>query len=807
MPGFGDHEALSIVQAHDPLLPFVYVAGTVGEEVAIEAIRRGAADFVLKENLRRLPSVVGRALESARERRERLRIEAALRESEERFRSIVENSHDWIWEIDRDARLTYCNAAVERMLGHAPERLLGQDCLQLPHPHDRTEVARRLPALIEHGGGWRGWRLHWLHRDGSVRVVESTGEALRDAQGRVRGFRGVNHDITELLQKKDRIQHLARLHGVLSALGNAVLRAGTRQEVLDAACRVAVEQGGFLAACIGEPGAGGQDVRLSAWYGDAAAIAAVAEIGRRGQADPVRPSPGTRALQRNEWTVAADLASAAEGVPDWAAAMAREAGIAAQLVVPAGDPPWCALGLFAATPQAFDEEERALYKRLADEIDYAADFIAKSERLEYLAYFDPLTGLPNRASLQAHLQTRLERERVALAVLDLERFGAINESRGRAFGDRLLAAVGEHLRRLIEGHAMLARLEADSFALAWPAEGDADHELARMEALLQQLNRTPLALDGDPMRVRLNGGLAIGPDHGADPETLEHAAVAALAEARKRRVRAMAFGAELRGRAAQRLQLEEELRRAVERGEFELHDQPKVAAETHRLVGAEALLRWRHPERGRVGPAEFMAVLEDSGLIVPVGRWALREALRTALAWREHWPGLRLAVNVSARELQHAGFLEHCSGLLAPFAGESPPLDIEVTESLFMEDINQTIALLEEVRALGCRVAIDDFGTGYSSLNYVARLPADELKIDLSFTRLMTQSPETLALVTHIINLAHSLGLRVVAEGVEDEEQAKLLRLLRCDVLQGFLLGPPLPASEFARRLLGLDEA
>jgi PAS domain S-box-containing protein len=176
VPGFGDHEALSIVQAHDPLLPFVYVAGTVGEEVAIEAIRRGAADFVLKENLRRLPSVVGRALESARERRERLRIEAALRESEERFRSIVENSHDWIWEIDRDARLTYCNAAVERMLGHAPERLLGQDCLQLLHPHDRTEVARRLPALIEHGGGWRGWRLHWLHHDGSVRVVESTGE-------------------------------------------------------------------------------------------------------------------------------------------------------------------------------------------------------------------------------------------------------------------------------------------------------------------------------------------------------------------------------------------------------------------------------------------------------------------------------------------------------------------------------------------------------------------------------------------------------------------------------------------------------
>ncbi|WP_147652889.1 EAL domain-containing protein [Vulcaniibacterium gelatinicum] len=805
MPGFSGQEALAIVRAHDPSLPFVFVSGTIGEEIAIDALQRGAMDYVLKDNLRRLVPAVERALETARERRERARIEQALRESEERFRSIVESSRDWIWESLLDGTLTYSNAAIERMLGYPAQELVGRNCLEHMHPDDRAEVERALPEILAAGDGWRNWRSRWIHRDGSIRVFDSSAVLLRGPDGAVYGLRGVDHDITELLRQKERIRQLARLHAILGGLGNAVLRADSRQAMLDAVCRVAVEQGGFLAACIGEPG-DGHSVRVTAWHGDERAVGTVAEIARAAGQDPGQPSPGARALYQGEWVIAPDLTRARDGVPGWAAGIALRAGIAAEVVIPVGSPPWCALGLFSDHPQAFDADELALYRRLADEIDFAADFIAKSERLEYLAYFDPVTGLPNRASLAARLESRRPEQRLALAVLDLERFGAINQSRGRATGDRLLRAVGERLQALLEGRAFVARLEADAFALVHDAADEVGHELERLESLLDELQRMPLALGREELRIEFSGGLAVAPDHADDPEALEHAATAALAEARRRRQRLLAFDEELRGRAAQRLRLEQELRLALERDEFELFYQPKFSAATQRLLGAEALLRWRHPERGLVSPGVFIPVLEDSSLIVPVGRWAMGEALRTVLAWREHCPGLRLAVNLSARELQHPEFLDVCQALLQSQGGDSP-LDLEVTESLLVEDLEHSIALLETLRGLGCKVAIDDFGTGYSSLNYLARLPADEVKIDISFTRQITESPETLALVTHIIGLAHSLGLQVVAEGVEEEEQAKLLRLLRCDCLQGYLLGKPLPAAEFAAQLLGLETA
>jgi EAL domain-containing protein (putative c-di-GMP-specific phosphodiesterase class I) len=309
------------------------------------------------------------------------------------------------------------------------------------------------------------------------------------------------------------------------------------------------------------------------------------------------------------------------------------------------------------------------------------------------------------------------------------------------------------------------------------------------------------------MLVDLRAGLALYPDHATDAEALERSAMAALAEASRRGVSIHAFNDEMRGRASAWVRMEQDLRRAIDAGEFELFHQPKFDARHHRLVGAEALLRWRHPERGLVSPAEFIPVLENTGLIVPVGRWVMAEALRTATEWRAAGhPRLRIAVNLSARELRHPRFIDQCRELLSPFAGD-PPLDIEVTESLLMDDLDQSLHLLDALRDLGCSVSIDDFGTGYSSLNYLARLPVDEIKIDQSFTAVLTQSPETLALVTNIIGLAHSLSLRVVAEGVEDEEQGKLLRLLRCDQLQGYWLGRPVPAAEFRAALLDVVDA
>jgi EAL domain-containing protein (putative c-di-GMP-specific phosphodiesterase class I) len=257
----------------------------------------------------------------------------------------------------------------------------------------------------------------------------------------------------------------------------------------------------------------------------------------------------------------------------------------------------------------------------------------------------------------------------------------------------------------------------------------------------------------------------------------------------------------LRDRAVRRMALERDLRQAIAEEQFSLHFQPKFDAHTGALAGAEALLRWQHPVEGWISPAEFIPLLEDSGLLVAVGRWVMREAIVRAQSWRQRDPSLRLAVNVSARELRHAGFLDACRELLAPFGGRAP-IDVEITESVIVDDVENSVQLLQALRGFGCGIAIDDFGTGYSSLNYLVRLPVDTLKIDRSFVAMLEESPETVTLVANTIGLAHSLGLDVVAEGVETEAQAAHLRRLGCEVLQGYLLGRPLPPDAFEARFL-----
>jgi EAL domain-containing protein (putative c-di-GMP-specific phosphodiesterase class I)/GGDEF domain-containing protein len=392
-----------------------------------------------------------------------------------------------------------------------------------------------------------------------------------------------------------------------------------------------------------------------------------------------------------------------------------------------------------------------------------------------------------------------------VSLTDIDRFADINESHGRAFGDALLKELGQRLQNRAGDKGLVAHLEADSFAIAYAATGTVDEETKRLDTFLEEVRDHPFVIDQREVRIELRTGYVLA--HGdEDAETLEHNAAAALLEGQRRRQRVYAYGDELHGRAARRLELEHGLRAAIENDQFELHYQPKFNAINHSLIGAEALLRWRHPTRGPLSPLEFMAVLEESGLIVPAGNWVMRHALQCALKWRELHPGFRIAVNVSAQELRHSGFLAGCRELLQAHSADQP-IDIEITESVLVDDIEHSMHVLDALRDLGCRVSIDDFGTGYSSLNYLARLPSDEIKIDQSFIALITESPETLALVTNIIGLAHSLSLKVVAEGVEEPEQAKLLRLLRCDVLQGYLLGRPLPAGEFEQRWLAMAAA
>ncbi|HET6435719.1 MAG TPA: EAL domain-containing protein [Xanthomonadaceae bacterium] len=805
MPGFNGLAALEIVREGWPEVPFLFVSGTIGEELAIQALQRGAADYVLKNNLRRLPSAVRRALDIARDRSERDRMERALRESEERFRSIVESSHDWIWESDQRLMLTYSNHAIERILGLRPDEVIGTRAVDLVEASDHAAVAAQLENYLAQGSGWRQWQVRARHRDGSLRVLESSSSPILAADGTVRGYRGIVRDLTSRIRQEQRIRQLARMRSLLGAVSKAVLRVRDRDQLLQAICRIAVEQGGFKAAAIGVGNRDEEVLRVVARHGDPAALDVVAPLAPipTGTDSPYARHPGIRAFREGRRVEVHDFQQA--GVPAEVRADMAAVGVRSEIALPIGRPAWALLVLFSDAEQSNDPEEMELIERLASEVEYATDFIAKSERLEYLAYHNPVSGLPNRSGFVLRLRELLDRGPVLVAALDLVRFRYINESRGRAFGDALLRELGERLQARAPG-SLVAHPEADTYLFASPLEGDAAGAQAGFEHWLTEFERQPLQVQGEEVHATLRCGLAFAPLHGVEPEELERSAVAALADATAREARVRPFDESLRDLAARRVELERDLRRAVGAGELELHYQPKFDAGSRRLLGAEALLRWRRADGRLVSPAEFVPVLEETGLIVPAGEWVMRTALATALEWRALHPALRIAVNVSARELRHAGFLERCRALLEPHSA-AQPIDVEITESLLMHDIGHCVRVLEGLRALGCQVAIDDFGTGYSSLNYLARLPADEIKIDLSFIAQITHSPETLALVTNIIGLAHALALRVVAEGVEDEEQAKLLRLLRCDVLQGYLLGRPLAAADFARQLLAPFQA
>lgn len=802
MPGFSGQQALEVAREMTPDIPFIYVSGTIGEELAIEAMQRGASDYVLKDNLRRLKPAIERALQAAEQRRERQSMQSALRESEERFRAIVETTEDWIWEMDLAGCLVYSNESIVKILGRAPQDLIGKNALDFIVEQDRRLVEIALPELIANKKGWNGWMLRWCHEDGSVRLLESTAQPLLDDNGVLVGYRGIDRDVTLRMQQASKIQQLARIQAVLSAHGNSVLRVRDANELLDLTCRVAVEQGHFKAAIISQL-ARGNSLAMTNAFGDEAAIGIFTSLGPALlETSGEQERPSVRAFKQAKRINIPDYSKS--DLPDFLHEGAKQAGVAAQIVLPIGTPPWAVLSLFSATPQEYDNEEIALLERLTAEIDYGHDFIAKSERLEYLAYHNPVTGLPSRASFGELIGPRLELGPHIVVMVDIDRFRYYNNSRGRAFGDSLLRGVGARLKTLMPEDILFTHPGDDAFLFAYASADDIETAVSHVDSVLQRCCDKALLVEGEEVSVALHASVLLAPVHGVNAEQIEQSLVAVLAEAQSRDQRVLAFTEEVRTRASRRADLERDLRNALQLGQFELFLQPKFNAARPRLTGAEALLRWRHPQRGLISPAEFIPVLEETGLIIEVGAWVRREGLAIWRRWHRHGhSGFRIAVNVSARELRHADFISDCTALLERTNREHG-LDIEVTESMFMDDIGKCIRVLQALRDLGCKIGIDDFGTGYSSLNYLSRLPADVLKIDQSFTTAVALSPDTLSLVTNIISLAHSLKLCVVAEGVEEEEQAKLLRLLRCDELQGYLMGRPMPVAEFERTYLNL---
>jgi diguanylate cyclase (GGDEF)-like protein/PAS domain S-box-containing protein len=432
---------------------------------------------------------------------------------------------------------------------------------------------------------------------------------------------------------------------------------------------------------------------------------------------------------------------------------------------------------------------------------------AMARQITHSAEHDFLTGLPNRMLLndrigQAVASAKRRKKQVAVLFLDLDGFKHINDSLGHPVGDKLLQSIAKRLTATVRGADTVSRQGGDEFVVLLADLSHSDDAVIMAARMLRTVAE-PHCVDPHDLHVTTSIGVSVYPDDGLDAETLIKNADTAMYQAKENgRQSYQFFKPAMNARAVERQSIEESLRRALDRQEFAIHYQPKICMRTGVITGAEALIRWTHPVRGAISPAQFIPVAEDCGLIVPIGRWVLRQACEQAREWlKAGLPETTMAVNVSAMEFQDEAFLEHLTLILEESGLDPRALELELTESALMKRVEATAAILRTLKESGVQVAVDDFGTGYSSLSYLRKFPIDSLKIDQSFVRQIGSGADDAAIVTAVISMARSLKLRVVAEGVETVKELEFLKTHECDEAQGYFFGRPMPAPQFAALL------
>jgi diguanylate cyclase (GGDEF)-like protein len=631
-------------------------------------------------------------------------------------------------------------------------------------------------------------------------------EELRAANSRLELHAArLEEEVAERKRAAEELSHLNRVHAMVSSINAAIVHVHERDRLLEEACRMAVEHGKFRFA----------------WAGiiddEARTCTAIAVGGsdrgmrnRLGQSWPIDPGSG-RGLVHEAVTLRRAAVCNDIGAVQTQLRFGQElvqsghrAGVVLPLIVDGRTT--AVFGLYTSEIGFFNEAETKLLRELAGQISFALDHIVKTERLDYLAFYDALTGLANRTLLLQRLARDLEgaaarQHCLALAVFDIDRFENINDSFGRHVGDQVLKTLVGRLMQCLGDPGRAARVGPDEIVAVIP-EARSENDVAR--AVIDWSTRifsSPFRTHAAELRLSGKVGIAMFPADGADPETLLKHAQTALKKCKASADSYLFYTQDMSSRTAERLALEIKLRDGLEKDEFVLHYQPKIDTRSGRLVGVEALVRWQSAELGLVPPAQFIPLMEETGLIVEAGRWALRRAIADRRRWTQ--AGLqapRIAINLSTIELRKQDFVDAFAQALR-LGDEDHGIDVEVTESIIMDDVAANIAKLLAIRELGVDIAIDDFGTGYSSLAYLARLPVQMLKIDRTFVSAMLDDASAMTLVSTMISLARSLKLTVVAEGVEQEEQARMLRLLRCDQMQGYLFDKPLTFDEVAQRL------
>ncbi|MEW5789167.1 MAG: EAL domain-containing protein [Pseudomonadota bacterium] len=744
MPRFRGDRALELVRARDPDLPFIFVSGTIGEEAAVAGMRAGAQDYVMKHNLARLPPIVRRELADARERRERRRAEAELR----KLSLAVEHTADSIFITDPAGRIEYVNPAFERLSGFSAREAVGNTPALVKSERNSPEYFQRMWAVLLSGEVFRDIVVN-KRKDGSPFFEEKTITPLAGDDGRITHYISTGRDVTERVRAEET---RARLITILESTTDFVASADAEGRLLY------LNRAGRHMLGLGED----QD------------------IGAMGLAD-CHSDWGAQRLRREALPGAA-REGAWEGETSLRGPSDEDIPVS-QVILAHRD----------------EQGELAYYSTIARDI---AERKRHEAELRHQATHDALTGLPNRTLLTDRLEAEIANRRrrpgqFALIFLDLDNFKRVNDGLGHGAGDALLREVARRLRDCLRPSDTIARYGGDEFVLLIGNLPGLEHVLAVLNKLRAALD-TPISVAGHDLYAACSLGVALYPADGQDAGSLLRNADTAMFRAKARgRNQYQFYSPDMNAHSQELLSLETGLRQALGRGEFEIHYQPQFALHDRRLVGCEALLRWRRPGSKRLTqPAEFVPLLEDSGLILPVGEWVLRSACAQWHAYEQ--AGIdtpRIAVNLAARQFCNPALVDTVARVIKEEHIRPGGLELEITESTVMHDPVVAGEILAALAGLGVRLAVDDFGTGYSSLAYLKRFPLDVLKIDAAFIRDLPGDGNDAAITQASISLGHSLGLEVLAEGVETQAQVDFLRNLGCDYAQGFFLGRPMEAE------------
>src|ERR1700722_394646 len=675
LPNFSGLRALDLAVVHAPATPFIYVSGTIGEERAIDALRRGATDYVLKSNLSRLSSAIERALREAK-------LKAERRHSEQ----------------------------------------------------------------------------------------------------------------------EERLRRLTRTYRMLSSTSSAILRLQNRAELLDEVCRIAVQQGGYQRSAISLVDSSPKVLTQLA----CADLDSQPGNGTDQVMDPFGPQADLmdQMSRSGAPVIYNDLYHEAlsESLRESAILLGYRAVAALPLKIDGATIGM--IRLFSTESGVFDAAEVGVLLELTANISFALQYLEKDEAVHFLSYFDSLTGLAKRPLFCQRLAQTLAKDTGDEAgctggVFDVQKLGAINDSFGRYVGDSLIEKIAARLKQTYTDSECVGYFGGGTFVISLPNLSNASDTGLMTHSAAAPLFVEPFYIDGQELRPTIRSGLAFFPHDAKTADALVQNAEAALKAAREDNEKYMMYGLVTQRPTSRSLALESRLTRALSREEFLLLYQPKIDIKIGEIHGLEALLRWQDSEDGIIQPSVFIPLLEQSGAIVDVGEWIFLQAMRDIAKW--HDAGLlniRVAVNVSPLQLRRRDFVERVLAGVTSSGSAAAGLDIEITESMLMHDLELSIRKLSQLREAGFGVAIDDFGTGYSSLRLLAKLPVDTLKIDKSFVQSITDTPNVATLVSTVVSLARAFSMKTVAEGVETAEQLQKLRHMKCDQAQGYLFSRPVPASD-----------